>query len=76
MNTIRRNKIKKVIKTFTELSSIVSMLQEEEGNAMDAISENFSETSQYAKMEECYDLLGYAISGIEEVISNLEECIE
>ena len=76
MNNTRRKEIKKVIAVLESLNSTIEDLQSEEGDAMDAISEKFSETSQYAKMEECYDLLGDAISEIEEAISNLEECIE
>ena len=75
MNNTRRKEIKKVIAVLESLNSTIEDLQSEEGDAMDAISENFSETDRYAHMEECYDLLGDAMSSIEEAISNLEDCI-
>ena len=76
MNNTRRKEIQKVITVLESLNSTLEDLQSEEENAMCSIEENFSGTERYARMEECCDLLGDAISSIEETISSLEECLE
>ena len=75
MNNIRRKEIKKAITILEGIVETVSNLQDEEGEAMDAIAENFGDTDRYARMEESYDCLGNATSSIEEAISYLEECL-
>ena len=76
MDNTRRKEIKKVITVLETLYATIENLQEEEEESMFAIEENFSGTDRYARMEECYDLLGDAISSIEETISSLESCVE
>ena len=76
MNNVRRKEIKKVISVLESLNVTIENLRSEEEDAMCAIEEKFSETDRYARMEECCDLLGDAISSIEETISSLEECLE
>lgn len=76
MNNTRRKEIKKVITVLESLNTTIENLQDEEGEAMDAIEEKFGETDRYARMEECYDALGDAMQSIEEALEYLNNCLE
>lgn len=72
MNNNRRKRIQNVIEQLNTCSSTLEDIKAEEDETREDIPENLQGAETYCLSEECSDKIEDAISGIQEVVSNLE----
>ena len=73
MNNLRRKRISKIADAQNELKDQIDALHEEEKEAFANIPESLEGTERYEIAENAVDMLESASSGLEDVISFLED---
>lgn len=73
MNNLRRKRISKIADALNELKDQIDALHEEEKEAFANIPESLEGTERYEIAENAVDMLESASSGLEDVISFLED---
>jgi len=76
MNKERRKNIQDVAEQLAGLKTTLEELQGEEEEYRDNIPENLQGSERYEKADEACDMLGDAVSTLEDVISSLGELTE
>ncbi len=73
MNNERRKRIKKVITTLSECSSELESIKDDEDDARESMPENLQNSDRYEESENCSDVIGDAISDLDDIVNGLEE---
>lgn len=73
MNNARRKRISKIADALNELKDQIDELHSEEEEVLDNIPESLQGTERYEIAENAVDMLKSASSGLEDVISFLED---
>lgn len=76
MNKTRRKSIQDAAGQLEDLKSTLEDIQGEEETYRDSIPENLQGSERYEKADEACDVLVEAISGLEDIITSLEELAE
>lgn len=75
MNKSRRAEIQKVIDALQELEAKIEELRDEEWEYYDNMPESIQSGEKGDAVTECVDTMDYAISSIQDAVSNLEEVV-
>lgn len=73
MNNFRRKRISKIVDALNELKDQIDELHEDEKETLGNIPESLQGTERYENSENAVDMLDSASSGLEDVISFLED---
>ena len=73
MNKERRQKIREVIKDISIISSRLDGIKDDEDDTRVDVPENLQSSEQYETSERCSDIMGDAISDLNQICEYLEE---
>ena len=73
MNKERRKRIRKVIQGLSAFSSELESIKDEEDDARESTPENLQNSEKYEESERSSDIIGDAISELNEISDSLEE---
>ena len=73
MNKERRQRIRKVIQGLSAFSSELESIKDEEDDARESTPENLQNSEKYEESERSSDIIGDAISELNEISDSLEE---
>ena len=73
MNKARRQLIREVVQDISSLSSRLESIKDDEDSARDSMPENLQSSEKYEESERCSDIIGDAISELNDIGETLEE---
>lgn len=76
MNKARRKSIKEIASQLDEARGALEELQVEEEQSRDSIPENLQGSARYEASDAACEALSDAVSGLDEIIANLDELAE